>query len=745
MAGPVNKPDWLFVYILSKLMNIKKLLILGLFQGLMACAYAQNDTIKTLDLKEFQLRDFRDLSPIAPLPNVSRNFLIGGRKTESIQISLLPANLAEKTGRQLFAKIPGGFIYDMDGSGNQINFSVRGLDGHRSWEFNIRQNGVMINTDIYGYPASHYSMPIEAVEKIELIRGTGALQYGQQFGGMLNYILKEPDSTKRFSFENLSTVGSFGLLSTFNAIGGKVGKLTYYAYYQKRVSEGYRDNSNSTSDAQHIDLTYQFHDRLKLRGELSRSTYLYQIPGPLNDEMFTDNPKQSTRSRNYYSPEIWIPAVILDFQISPHTSLNWTVSGVFGERASVTFDGFANKPDIIDLATEEYAARNVDIDNYHTRTTEGRLMHTYQIGNRKTNFSANFRYFNNSMDRRQRGKGSTGTDYDIEVEGNFQRDMNLKSESFALALENQVYLTDQFSVTPGLRIEMGSSKMTGRIDYIEDANVPKTIDYDFIALGINANYQLNSNSRFYTGFSQANRPVIFQDIIPGNPLTLISDQLEDSFGYNAEVGWENSSIPGLKYNITFFRTYIGNRLGNIFVEQDGQTFIQKSNIGNSLNNGIEFYLDYQFLKGKNWGLNFYTSTSFMDAKYTSGEVAVAEGNQNITGNRIEAAPKWLSRNGFSGHFRALQVLLQHQFVGDTYADALNTKTPPETGAVGIVPSYNVWDLNTSYQVSSKFILRVGINNLLNKSYFTKRPQMYPGPGIWTSDGRSFVASIGFKL
>src|SRR5690606_1413972 len=103
----------------------------------------------------------------------------------------------------------------------------------------------------------------------------------------------------------------------FNAIGGTVGKLTYYAYYQKRVSEGYRDDANSTSDAQHVNLTYQFNDRLKLRGELSRSTYLYQIPGPLNDEMFAENPTQSTRSRNFYSPEIWIPVVILDYQLSP--------------------------------------------------------------------------------------------------------------------------------------------------------------------------------------------------------------------------------------------------------------------------------------------------------------------------------------------------------------------------------------------------------------------------------------------
>ncbi len=83
-------------------------------------------------------------------------------------------------------------IYDMDGSGNQINVAIRGLDPHRSWEFNIRQNGLITNSDMYGYPASHYSMPLEAVQSVEIINGTAALQYGAQFGGMINYTLKDP-------------------------------------------------------------------------------------------------------------------------------------------------------------------------------------------------------------------------------------------------------------------------------------------------------------------------------------------------------------------------------------------------------------------------------------------------------------------------------------------------------------------------------------------------------------------------
>jgi Outer membrane receptor for Fe3+-dicitrate len=99
-----------------------------------------------------------------------------------MDISKMDIDFSNKVGRQLFVKVPGVFVYDMDGSGNQVNISARGLDPHRGWEFNIRKDGVITNSDMYGYPASHYSMPMESIERIELVRGTGSLQYGAQFG-----------------------------------------------------------------------------------------------------------------------------------------------------------------------------------------------------------------------------------------------------------------------------------------------------------------------------------------------------------------------------------------------------------------------------------------------------------------------------------------------------------------------------------------------------------------------------------
>lgn len=726
-------------------MTIKYLLYLLIgFSLLAAQAQAQQDTVKILDLEEFKIQNSRIQNPINRLPSTHNLMIIGGRKSELISLQGMATNLAEKTGRSVFAKIPSAFVYDMDGSGNQINLSVRGLDGHRSWEFNVRQNGVMINTDIYGYPASHYSMPMEAVEQIELVRGTAALQYGQQFGGMLNYVLKKPDVHRKFSLENISSLGSYGLLSNYTSVGGTIGKFSYQAYYQKRVSDGYREGGRSESDAQHVEVSYQISDRLRAKVELSRSIFLYHIPGPLTDAQFEEDPTQATRTRNYYSPEIWVPAVTLEGKLAENTSFSLVGSGIFGQRSSVTFDALANVPDTISSATSEYAARNVDIDNYHTRTIEGRILHKYTLGSVRNDLSFSVRYFNNSFDRRQRGKGTTGTDYDLSVTGDFPRDMNLKSVSIAASVENQFHLNERFSVSPGLRIEQGKSEMSGTISYKEDEQVPQEIEYNFVALGLNANFQVSPTNRIYGGISQANRPVIFQDIIPGSPLASISPDLTHSFGYNSEIGWEINPQETMHLNATVFYTFIGDRIGNILVQQDGATLTQKSNIGDSGTAGLELLWDWEFLRKDRFTLSFYTSSSWMRAKYLNGSVASTEGNTDITGNQVEAVPKWISRNGLTATHGPLQLVLQHQYVSKSFADALNTEIPPASGAVGLVPSYNVWDLQGIYTYKN-LTLRASFQNMFDKSYFTKRPQMYPGQGIWPSDGRSLVVSLGFRI
>ncbi len=75
-----------------------------------------------------------------------------GKKNDVVLIDDLDANLAGNNQRQVFAKVPGISFWDNDSSGVQLNLATRGLNPNRSWEFNTRQNGYDISSDVLGYP-----------------------------------------------------------------------------------------------------------------------------------------------------------------------------------------------------------------------------------------------------------------------------------------------------------------------------------------------------------------------------------------------------------------------------------------------------------------------------------------------------------------------------------------------------------------------------------------------------------------
>lgn len=722
----------------------------ALFLLVAAPVFAQKtdntDTLRIQSLREIAIKAQRET--ILRLPAVQNTYLWAGKKNEVISLSDMDVNIAEKTPRQVFAKVPGVFVYDMDGTGNQTNIATRGLDPHRGWEFNIRTNGLMTNSDLYGYPASHFSLPFEAVERIELVRGTGALQYGAQFGGMLNYVVKQADTTRVFGAESINSAGSFGLLSTYNAVGGKIGKWQYYAFYSKRVSDGYRDNGASDYDGQGLVLQYRPSENLTLKAEVFRSNYLYRIPGPLTDAQFAENPRQSTRARNYFNPELVLPALSAEWKIGPNTRLSWTASGLLGERRSVQFDRPATIRDTISHSAFAFGERQVDIDGFQSFTTELRLLHGYVLFGQTSTLSAGVQYVHNDMNRRQQGRGTTGSDYDLSISAaGWGRDLFFKTRNTAVFLENKVDITPRLFVSPGVRVEMGNSRMLGNVSYLPPTEVATVIERGFPLFGLNAGYTLSAWQSLYAGWSQAYRPVLFKDIIPANPYERTDPNMRDASGYNLELGWRGTA-GGFKWDVSAFSLQYNDRPGTLTTFSDllDTVILYRTNIGDSRTNGLELFAEYGLRLSEHWYASVFTSTSWFDARYLGDSLRVSSTeNRSIKGNRLESAPQWISRNSLSIRYKVLSVSLLYSYTAESYADPLNTVQPNATGAVGLVPAYGLLDLNASCRLLDNLTLRLSVNNLTDKQYFTKRPAFYPGPGVWPSDGRSVVLTVQVRL
>lgn len=354
---------------------------------------------------------------------------------------------------------------------------------------------------------------------------------------------------------------------------------------------------------------------------------------------------------------------------------------------------------------------------------------------------------NNDLHRRQLGKGTTGTNYDLSLSDPvFGRDMHFKTINIALFAENLFQINPRWAISPGIRFENGNSKMNGEIRYYTVNPLPTTIRHSFVLTGISSQFELNKENTLYGGISQSYRPVIFKDIVPASTYEQIDKKLKDAFGYNAEFGIRGKVFKRLQYDISLFRIEYKNRLGTLVLQDNnGQSYTYKTNIGNSRTNGIEVFLQYKFPLTNQLFAGFFTSTSYMQANYVKGQVSTGTINKSITGNKLEAVPDWITRNGFDILYRGFSCTILYSYTSSSFSDALNTVTPPSSGARGYTPGYDIWDINASLRANSMFTIRAGINNFLNKKFFTKRPTFYPGPGIWPSDGRNIYVTINIKI
>ena len=134
------------------------------------------------------------------------------------------------------------------------------------------------------------------------------------------------------------------------------------------------------------------------------------------------------------------------------------------------------------------------------------------------------------------------------------------------------------------------------------------------------------------------------------------------------------------------------------------------------------------------------------ADFSDAKISFEADVDSISTNNEQRDGHLKSEDFFAAEkFPKLSFTALFSYTGETFADALNTIKPAADGSVGLVPSYTLFDLNGSFRLNKNLFFRAGVNNLFNNQYFTKRPTFYPGPGVWSSDGRSLTATVSIKI
>lgn len=687
---------------------------------------------------------------------VEKDGIYDARKNEVVVIDEVPANLATNNSRQIYARVAGLNIWESDGAGVQLGIGGRGLSPNRSSNFNTRQNGYDIAADALGYPESYYTPPVQALAAIEVIRGAASLQYGTQFGGVINFKFKEGPADKPVAVISTQTLGGYGLFNSFNSLGGTLGKLSYYTFYQHKKSNGWRPNENLDQDVAYGSLRYQISTDWSLKGEYTYMSYLAQQPGGLTDAQFEADPRQSNRDRNWFGVNWNLFSLSSDYRFSGRTNLNTRFFALHAGRDAL---GNLDRIDRIDFGGN----RDLLMDRFNNWGNETRLIHRYPMLQSMSVFLVGTRYYKGRTDRMQ-GEGSAGDDavfaYNTPalLEGS---DFDLPNTNVSVFAENIFNLGTHWSVVPGVRFEYIKTEadgyyrntvrdLAGNVLMDERVDETRTSSRSFVFFGLGTSYKKSNAFELYGNISQNYRAINFNDIRVSLGSLEVDPDIQDERGFNLELGARGASQGLLNYDVSLFHLAYKDRIGTVlrnapnpqFNNLVDRTFRYRTNVADAAIYGLEMYAELDLLRffaadAGNTKLSVFTNLALIHARYTDTEEA------GIKGNRVELVPDYNLKTGFTFGAGAFELAWQMALVGEQYSDASNAVRTP-TAIEGRIPAYTVMDVSSRYTFS-RYRLELGVNNIADAHYFTRRATGYPGPGIIPSPGRAWYLSAGVKL
>tara|TARA_Y100000389_G_C17469656_1_gene529156 strand:+ start:4296 stop:6719 length:2424 start_codon:yes stop_codon:yes gene_type:complete len=680
--------------------------------------------------------------------------IYAGKKNEVILIEQSMGNLASNNSRQIFNQIPGLNIYQNDDAGLQLNIGGRGLDPNRTSNFNTRQNGYDISADVLGYPESYYTPPAEGLEEIQIIRGAASLQYGTQFGGLINFKLKKPDPVKPFTFLTRNTLGSNKLLTNFSMVSGSLEKFKYIGFINLKKGEGFRPNSEFNSSNIFFQLGYDFSEDTSITAEVTYLDYLTQQAGGLSDRMFEENPYQSNRSRNWFALSWFLYNLKFQHSFSTNSNISLNFFGLDAQRNAIGFR--SNRVSQIDSNQERDLIKG-DFNNYGA---ELRWLKRYKLSDIKSVFLIGSKYYR-SENTSEQGPGSEYSDADFGFRRdefpnyNQQSAYNYPNQNLALFTENIFYIHPKLSITPGIRfefIETGAfgeykkinTDAAGNVILNESNLTSEERRRNFALFGLGLGYKPSKKIELYANFSQNYRSVTFSDISIINPAYRINPNISDERGFTTDFGLRGNLKKLLSFDANMFRIFYNDRIG--FIQKkfnDGSVKTERGNVGDAIIYGIESLIDLNIkeiskIKNDNFAVNYFLNFSLIESEY------IKSMTPGVEGKKVEFVPKVNLKTGVRIGYQNYSFNIQYSYLSEQFSDSSNAIGGNLSGVIGLIPEYDVLDLSTAYS-KGKFRFELGINNLLNRSYFTRRATGYPGPGIIPSPNRNTYLTVQLKF
>lgn len=687
------------------------------------------------------------------LPPISAGAIFSGMKSHLVRPLETPSDPTQ--ARQVYAKIPGLNIWESDGAGIQLGIGGRGLSPNRTSHFNVRQNGFDISADPLGYPESYYTPPLGAVQRIEVVRGAGALQYGTQFGGLINFKMKQASDTDSLQVRLGHRAGSYG--DSDNVLAAHTTTLEFgvcrpkglkaYAFYQRKQGSGWRPNSEYEVHTLHTNAQLA-RGKHAWNAELTHMNYLAQQAGGLLDVQFERDPRASYRNRNWFAVNWNLAALHHELRFSPLTQWRTTAFALDAERQALGYLGAAGRLD------QETLPRDLIRGEFRNVGVESRLLHRILVQDRMAVVLAGVRAFYGNS-RAQQGRAPNGLEADFSFTdphtyaGSDYRFPNVNVAAFTQAI---VPVTSKLNITPGVRWEHIDTRASGSIHetvvngagtIIDDTTYTALRERTrrFVLAGVGLSWKPFSNLELYANAVQNYRAMNFSDIQVQGLSVVVDPDITDERGANVDLGFRGEIREGIHVDVSGFVLLYKDRIGAYNTKIPDPILVERvvryrTNIADAQIAGLEALVDVTRPIGK-WTIEGFVNAAFTRGYYQSEDEPAFDGRQ------VELVPGFNSKVGLGLRGKVWHFHTQFSYTSAQFTDATNAEQTP--GAVdGVIPAYQVLDVSCSWN-RGRFKVSGNINNVLDARYFTRRASGYPGPGIIPSDGRMFALSAWFAI
>lgn len=587
---------------------------------------------------------------------------------------------------QSFNRVPG--VYTQAGALNTNRITIRGIGARAQYGTNrVKAYFNEIPLSSGDGETVINDIDLDALERVEIIKGPNSSLYGSGLGGVIHLISADPEKEKTFA--KISTdIGSYQLLKKSISAGFATQKTSIFANYNHLEQEGYKENSDYDRKSFHLNgkLYLSEKSNLSFLGNFTRLKAF--IPSSISFSAYEEDPRQAAFT--------WKSAKGYESYIKLLLGLSYHYQ--FSNQLEQTMSIFTNYKDA-------YEPRPFDILQQETLNWGARSRFDYQHRvfdiPLKSSLGAEF------LQENYEGSNFENLYEDFPNQGSVEGDRiaNVEQDRNYINAFAQIdfQVTPKLNLIGGLNVNSTNYTLT---DFFTEANTEQRSEGSFktiFAPRFAVLYELTQQKNVYLNVSKGfSTPTVDETLTPDGR---INTSLQPEIGWNYELGFKGNWTRNFYTEIALYTIQVNDLL---VAERVGNDQYVGINAGKTDHNGIEILLQYTWDISPSIQLLPFVSAEFNDYEF---DEFIDEGD-DFSGNELTGVPNEKINVGIDAIFyKNLRLFSNALFV---------SKIPLNDENSAYSENYKVIDLKASYRLNilENFDVHfnLGVNNLFNEAY-----------------------------